>query len=88
MAYWDNKQNRIIYYPTKIAPNYPGWEEMDCGCCTGLEWSREYPRECRTCKGSGVIYRHINSGALALYPGGHFVGHEGKVENERISSIR
>lgn len=48
---------------------------VDCGCCNGLAWGGEYPRECRDCKGSGLLYRYP-SGALALYRGGPFAGQD------------
>jgi hypothetical protein len=50
-----------------------GW--VDCGCCAGIEWGGEYPRECESCGGTGLQYRYA-SGALALSPGGPFRGHE------------
>ena len=72
MSHWDG--SKIVRWPTKPS-RVPGWEEIDCGCCSGLEWGGEYPRECLRCNG-GVIFRHKKSGALALYPGGPFVGRE------------
>jgi len=67
------KDGKIIEWPTKDSENYPGWEEIDCGCCNGIEWGGEYPRECRKCKGGAVYYRHKKSGVYALYPGGPFI---------------
>ena len=82
MAYWDSKQNKIIYSPSVPCQDNPGWTEDDCGCCNGIEWGGMYPRECRSCGGGGAVFRHIKSGALALYPGGPFVGRLSK-ENQR-----
>jgi hypothetical protein len=50
-----------------------GW--VSCGCCAGLEWGGEYPRECRSCGGNGQVYRYP-SGRLALWPGGPLMGSE------------
>jgi hypothetical protein len=72
MAYWNG--TKIIYAEPKPVEDYPGWVEEDCGCCGGIRWGGEYPSECRTCCGSGVIFRHIKSGILAHYPGGPFIG--------------
>lgn len=74
MAHWDGKN--IVYWQPEPHPGYPGWVYEDCGCCNGLEWGGEEPRECRTCDGSGWIARHIKSGALALWPGGPFCGRD------------
>ena len=51
-----------------------GWEIRDCGCSAGLQWGGECPIECRVCRGGGIVYHHIKSGAIALYPGGPFAG--------------
>ena len=72
MAYWDG--NKIIHLESKDVKDYPGWLEEDCGCCNGIEWGGEYPKECRNCNGGGSIFRHIKSGILAEYPGGKFLG--------------
>lgn len=53
---------------------YPGWEMIDCGCCDGVEWGGEHPKEYRQCRGGGVLFCHTKSGALAQYPGGPFTG--------------
>ncbi len=84
MAMWNGK--KIVYFPPTDLGN--GWEEMDCGCCNGIEWGGCCPTECWTCKGSGHYYRHIKSGALALYPGGPFCGREPKVEIETGAKCR
>lgn len=74
MSFWDYQQEKIVAFPTTPCKDYPGWEEVDCGCSNGLEWGGEYPRECRHCGGNGVLYHHIKSGVLAQYPGGPFAG--------------
>lgn len=48
-----------------------GWREKSCGCCAGLEWGGEYPRECRHCNGGGY-YWVTPKGRHVLYPGGPF----------------
>ena len=74
MAFWNGSQ--IIYTKPRPIENYPGWEEVDCGCCGGIQWGGESPRECNDCEGSGRYCRHIKSGVMALYPGGPFLGRE------------
>ena len=49
------------------------WRIVSCGCCAGLEWGGEYPRECRRCWGNGRVFV-TPSGRAAIYPGGPFVG--------------
>jgi len=70
MAYWNGKN--IVYSAPKGCKQYPGWEEIDCGCCAGIEWGGEDARECRSCGGSGSLFHHIKSNVLALWPGGPF----------------
>ena len=53
---------------------WPGWRQVDCGCCAGLEWGGEEPRECRRCKGWGGLFLHEKSRVLALWPGGPLAG--------------
>lgn len=72
MAWWDGQ--KINYWRSELSKQYPGWEEIDCGCCAGIQWGGEYPRECLSCDGSGVLFHHIKSGVLALWPGGPFKG--------------
>ena len=72
MSYWDGK--KVVRFPPKDCPEYPKWEVVDCGCCNGIRWGGEYPDECDTCSGGGVIYRLKKTGAFALYPGGPFCG--------------
>ena len=70
MTYWDGK--KIIHRPTVPCKEYPGWDEIDCGCCGGIEWGGEEPRECSRCNAVGVIYQHRESKVRADYPGGRF----------------
>ncbi len=51
-----------------------GWEAIECSCCNGFLWGRDYPCECTKCEGSGRLWKHKKSGAIALYPGGPFRG--------------
>ena len=48
-----------------------GWKHESCGCCGGIQWGGEEPRECRDCCGSGSIWISPK-GHTALYPGGPF----------------
>ena len=73
MARFDNKLKKIIRVPPKPCVDSPGWAEIDCGCCGGIQWGGESPRDCGTCQGNGRYYRHLRSGVLALYPGGPFI---------------
>lgn len=70
MAYWNGK--KIVSRPTIPCKEYPGWDEIDCGCCSGIVWGGETPEECPSCNGSGVIYQHRKSKVRAEYPGGRF----------------
>jgi len=70
MSYWDGK--KIIRIPTKPSKTHPKWDVIDCGCCGGIQWGGEEPRECDRCNETGVIYQHRASGVTALYPGGPF----------------
>ena len=76
MAYWDATQNKILRQPTTRLADYPGWELVDCGCCNGLRWGGDHPRECVTCGGSGEIAHHTKSGVYAWYPGGPLCGRD------------
>jgi hypothetical protein len=49
------------------------WRITDCGCCAGIMWGGEYPRECRDCNGSGLVWI-LPTGQTADYPGGRFSG--------------
>jgi len=74
MAYWDGKKNKIVYFDDSPYPGHPGWWYTDCGCCNGVEWGGDSPRECKSCNGSGSLALHKPSGRIAHYPGGPFVG--------------
>lgn len=75
---WDGK--KIVRFPPEESKVYPGWECIDCGCCGGTQWGGESPIECYDCNGTGCFYRHKESGVLAEYPGGPFLGKESKIE--------
>lgn len=72
MSHWDGE--KIVRTPPVPYPKHPGWLRIDCGCCVGLEWGGETPRECSTCGGNGLIALHEASKRLALWPGGPFCG--------------
>ena len=76
MSFWDSTQGRVIHFPPEEWPDQPGWWRLDCGCCMGLEWGGEYPRECKTCGGNGWVAWHEKSKVLAWYPGGPFRGRD------------
>lgn len=78
MAFYDSEKNKIIHFPSRNSKHFPGWEEIDCGCCAGIKWGGEYPKECDICGGNGIIFKHKKSGVLAEYPGGKFLGREPK----------
>ena len=71
MAYWNGEN--IIYYTPEKSARWPKWDEVDCGCCNGIEWGSEPPpKECKRCGGKGFIFKHRKSGITAQYPGGPF----------------
>ena len=74
MAWWDSRQGKIVRFPPRPIEGYPGWKRVDCGCCAGLEWGGEHPRECEDCGGNGTLCWHEKSGVLADYPGGPLRG--------------
>jgi hypothetical protein len=78
MAHWDSERGVIVRWPTEQVSDHPGWEMEDCGCCNGIEWNGNEPRECHDCCGNGIIYHHKKSGVLASYIGGPFVGRRAK----------
>jgi hypothetical protein len=81
MAYWDSKNQTIIYIkPIKIGK---GWYKLDCGCCNGLRWGGEEPIECSECGGGGFFYLHRKSGVIAQYPGGPLMGRWNKESVEK-----
>lgn len=75
MAHWDPEAGRIIAFPDEVCEEYPGWLRIDCGCCNGMEWHALEPTTCSRCGGNAVLYLHEASRALAVYPGGPFIGH-------------
>jgi hypothetical protein len=75
MAYYDHISNKILRVPPKDSTEYPGWEIIDCFCCNGLEFTCGYTEiECKHCAGQGSYFRHKESRAIAIYPGGPFLG--------------
>jgi hypothetical protein len=72
----------------KEYPNYPGWEYLSCGCCGGIQWGGDYPRECTCCGGSGMIAIHKPTGTIADYPGGPFRGKLAKGERYGLDNGR
>lgn len=53
---------------------HPGWYQLWCGCCGGLEWGGLEPRECGLCRGTGNYFVHRKTGTVADYPGGPLNG--------------
>lgn len=76
MAYLHPKTSKIVYQKDEPSRRHPGWVWHDCGCCNGIEWGGEEPRECRSCNGTGSVAVHKRSGIIVLYPGGKFLGPE------------
>lgn len=72
MSHWDSETGKIVRWETKPDVMYLDWDVIDCGCCAGIMWGGEVPRECNRCNGTGVIYKHRESGVTAEYPGGRF----------------
>jgi len=84
MAYWNGNQI-IRYKPKKYGYGYKGWWLIDCGCCGGLRWGGDSPKECTSCRGDGFLAWHKKSGVLAEYPGGPFLGRvDGYSKGEKI----
>lgn len=50
------------------------WAVSGCGCCAGIQWGGDEPRECLDCGGGGMVFVHIPTGTVAQYPGGPFNG--------------
>lgn len=68
---------------------YPGWSRQECGSCDGHGiYDRSYhdPDECRSCNGSGYIWRHDRTGSYAQWPGGPFLGRDLKSEREQLTT--
>ncbi len=76
MSYWDADNNKTVSFKPEEVENYSGWLRIDCGCCAGISWGGHTPQDCEECGGSGHIYKHKKSGALALWPGGPFCGQD------------
>lgn len=74
MSWWDSKTGTIRSFEPMPVEGYPDWRCVDCGCCNGVEWGGESPRECRRCGESGHLFLHIPSGVTASYPGGPLLG--------------
>jgi len=74
MAHWNSEKGVIVTWPSQAVDGRPGWVREDCGCCNGISWGGFTPQTCPRCRGNGVIYRHLQSGVLALYVGGPMVG--------------
>ena len=72
MAHWDGI--KFIQFSSEPVEGYPAWLRIDCGCCAGLQWGGEQPRECRDCNGNGALFQHQPTGTIALYPGGPLRG--------------
>ena len=72
MSTWIDGQI-VRWAPTPIEGYDGHWWWIDCGCCNGLEWGGESPRECKDCSNSHLAL-HVTTGLLALYVGGPFRG--------------
>ena len=48
-------------------------KQRKCGCCDGIQWGGDYPRECLDCAGSGFIFITEHD-RIIDYPGGPFRG--------------
>lgn len=83
MSYWDSKNQKMIDRDAFPVKYHPGWAWVDCYCCGGLQWGGDEPRECRSCNGTGWRCVHIDSGIVAIYPGGSLLGRAGKDELEQ-----
>lgn len=60
---------------------HPGWFRMKCFGCRGYGvvnkgYLEVVPGDCDDCGGNGTLWKHKESGAIACYPGGPFVGRE------------
>lgn len=81
MSHWDSARQLIVRWPDEKIPEYPGWTRIDCGCCAGIKWGGETPRDCTSCGGCGMICRHDATGTLAMYPGGPLLGVDSVIRN-------
>lgn len=73
MSGWDGKE--IVRLDPKPIEGHPNWWAVDCGCCRGIMWGGDEPRECDDCGATGWLAVHRPSGVLADYPGGPLRGH-------------
>lgn len=69
--YWDSKNQQLIRIPDQPYDGSIGWILKDCHCCLGLQWGTGY--ECKDCAGGAYAF-HVQSGVMAMYPGGPFLG--------------
>ena len=76
----------IVEAEPKMFDGYPRWVAINCGCCNGICWGGDEPRECDDCGASGWRYVHADSGVLALYPGGPLAGRA--EQSERALALR
>jgi hypothetical protein len=74
MSHWDSESQVIVQWPTKPIEGYPGWLSVDCGCCAGISWGGDTPKQCSRCKGAGAVALHVQSRRVAEYPGGPLLG--------------
>lgn len=74
MARLDQDTGKIVTFAPERDSHYPGWWRTDCGCCGGIQWGGESPRDCWECKGAGVRWLHKATGTVAEYPGGPLLG--------------
>lgn len=76
MSHWDSATQQIVRWPTRESRDFPGWVEVDCGCCAGIQWGAgdQGPRGCDRCNESGVIHLHVASLRTAEWPGGPLTG--------------
>ena len=74
MSGWDSANGVEVAWPPKRVDGFPGWAAMDCGCCGGIQWGGDEPRECSDCWAGGWLYVHLASGTVAHYPGGPLLG--------------
>ena len=63
------------------------WRVASCGCCAGIKWGGDYPRECRQCGGEGAVFIRP-SGHVALYPGGPWCGMWSRTRYEQATPYR
>jgi hypothetical protein len=84
MAHWDSAAGVDVPWPSRWDERSPGWLWIDCGCCKGIAWGGEEPIDCCLCKGGGWLAVHVDSGTVALYPGGPLAGRRFDAEEVRL----